>query len=76
MIVRGGDAEIAEWRDALARVYSPARLVFAIPRDAAGLPQALADKRPLPEAAAYVCRGMTCSEPVKSLASLIALTRR
>ena len=76
VIVRGGDAEIAEWRDALAREYSPARLVFAIPRDATGLPQALADKRPLPEAAAYVCRGTTCSEPVKSLASLIALTRR
>ncbi len=39
------------------------------------LPAAIADKKPLPETAAYVCRGMTCSAPVKSLSSLIALTR-
>jgi uncharacterized protein YyaL (SSP411 family) len=76
VIIRGDEGDTAEWRDALARVHSPARLVFAIPREAADLPRALADKRPLPETAAYVCRGMTCSEPVKSLASLIELTRR
>ena len=75
VIVRGERVEAESWRDELARIYAPRRLVFAIATDAAGLPPAIADKKPLPETAAYVCRGMTCSEPVRSLSSLVALTR-
>ncbi|MDY6947052.1 MAG: thioredoxin domain-containing protein [Pseudomonadota bacterium] len=75
VIVRGAATEAANWRDELARVYSPRRLVFAIPADASDLPAAIADKQPRPETVAYVCRGTTCSEPVRSLSSLIALTR-
>ncbi|MET0534198.1 MAG: thioredoxin domain-containing protein, partial [Steroidobacter sp.] len=75
VIVRGVAAEADSWRDELAKMYSPRRLVFAIPADAASLPTAIAAKKPLAETAAYVCRGMTCSEPVRSLSSLVALTR-
>jgi len=75
VIVRGDDQEVARWRDELAKVYSPRRLVFAVPANAAALPAAIADKKPLAETAAYVCRGMTCSEPVRSLSALVALTR-
>ena len=75
VIVRGERKEAESWRDELARVYAPKRLVFAIAADASGLPAAIADKKPLPETAAYVCRGMTCSAPVRSLSSLVALTR-
>ena len=75
VIVRGPDNEVAEWRDELAKMYAPRRLVFAIPADASALPAAIADKKPLAETAAYVCRGMTCSAPVRSLSALIALTR-
>ncbi|GFE83092.1 thioredoxin domain-containing protein [Steroidobacter agaridevorans] len=75
VIVRGERTEAESWRDELSRVYAPRRLVFAIAADAAGLPAAIADKKPLPETAAYVCRGMTCSAPVRSLSSLVALTR-
>src|SRR5690606_34525599 len=75
VIVRGDANETAEWRDELAKVYAPRRLVFAIPADAKDLPAAISDKKPLQETAAYVCRGMTCSEPVRSLSSLVALTR-
>lgn len=75
VIVRGDATETAEWRDELAKVYAPRRLVFAIPADASGLPAAISDKKPLAETAAYVCRGMTCSAPVRSLSSLVALTR-
>jgi uncharacterized protein YyaL (SSP411 family) len=56
-------------------MYAPRRLVFAIPEDASSLPAAIADKKPLAETAAYVCRGMTCSAPVRSLSALVALTR-
>ena len=75
VIVRGLANEVAEWRDQLAKMFAPRRLVFAIPADAQPLPRALADKKPLAETAAYVCRGMTCSAPVRSLSALAALTR-
>ncbi len=74
VIVRGPEA--AQWRDELAKVYSPRRLTFAIPADAADLPTALADKRALDGTAAYLCRGMTCSAPLQSLAALVAVSAR
>jgi uncharacterized protein YyaL (SSP411 family) len=75
VIVRGAADEVANWRDELAKMYAPRRLVFAIPADAQALPNAIADKKPLAETAAYVCRGMTCSAPVRSLSALVAVTR-
>ncbi|HEY0683194.1 MAG TPA: thioredoxin domain-containing protein [Steroidobacter sp.] len=75
VIVRGEAKDTESWRDELAKVYAPRRLVFAIPADAPELPAAIADKKPLEETAAYVCRGMTCSAPVRSLSGLVALTR-
>lgn len=75
VIVRGVAKEAEHWREELAKMYAPRRLVFAIPDDATDLPAAVADKKPLAETAAYVCRGMTCSPPVHSLSSLVALTR-
>ncbi|AMN46693.1 thioredoxin [Steroidobacter denitrificans] len=75
VIIRGSAAEAARWRDEFTRMYAPRRLVFAIPDDAAALPPSLAQKRPMNETVAYICRGTTCSAPVRSLASLVALTR-
>jgi uncharacterized protein YyaL (SSP411 family) len=74
VIVRGAADEAAEWRDELAKLYAPKRLVFAIPSDEQGLPPALADKPSSTETIAYVCRGMTCSEPLRSLSSLAAVS--
>ncbi len=73
VIIRGPAQEAAHWRDALARKYSPTRLVFAIEADAAMLPSAIADKRALDGTVAYVCRGTTCSAPIRALAPLLAL---
>ncbi|HEY8537833.1 MAG TPA: thioredoxin domain-containing protein [Steroidobacteraceae bacterium] len=73
-IVRGEASESATWRDELTKLYAPKRLVFAIPNSATRLPPGLADKTPHEETVAYVCRGMTCSEPVRSLSALVALT--
>ena len=74
LIIRGPAQEVASWRDALARVYSPKRLVFAIGDDVRELPAALADKKSMDVTCAYICRGMTCSAPVRSLEALLALT--
>ncbi|MDY0067293.1 MAG: hypothetical protein RBS02_13000, partial [Steroidobacteraceae bacterium] len=76
VIIRGPQHEVAEWRDELAKLYCPGRLVFAIANDAADLPPTLEDKKPLASTAAYICRGMTCSAPVRSLAAAIAVLRK
>jgi uncharacterized protein YyaL (SSP411 family) len=74
VIVRGNEQDSAEWRDELTKLYAPQRLVFAIPNDAQGLPHVIGTKAPMPETVAYVCKGMTCSEPLRSLSAVIALS--
>src|SRR5437660_3465867 len=59
VIVRGESPEIDTWRRELAKVYAPRRLVLAIPSDAMGLPEALADKVPGNSAIASISRGST-----------------
>jgi uncharacterized protein YyaL (SSP411 family) len=73
VIIRGPRDEAERWRDTLTKKYSPMRQVLAIAADAKGLPDMLAAKRTLDSTVAYVCRGTTCSEPIKALAPLLAL---
>ncbi len=75
VIVRGDTAEVTQWLSEANRLYSPRRLMFGIPTDAADLPEPLAAKRPADATVAYLCRGTTCSEPVRSLSAVISLTR-
>ena len=78
VILRGPSAIIESWRRELAAVYSPGRMVLAVPGDTgahqagAALPAALADKPALPGGAAYVCRGSHCSAALASLDALVA----
>src|SRR5207245_1253100 len=54
IILRGPDADLARWRRALGRSYSPATLVLALARDARDLPPVLA--KPVSERVnAWVC---------------------
>ena len=75
VIVRGSDPALSHWHAALARLYAPQRMIFAIPDDAAELPAALAAKRPMGRTVAYVCTGMTCSPPLEDLGALIRSLR-
>lgn len=75
IIIRGDATQIEDWRRQLARLYSPRRLILAVPNDLTGLPAALADKPPHPDAVAYVCSGSTCGPPVTALAQLIVSLR-
>jgi uncharacterized protein YyaL (SSP411 family) len=75
IIVLRGDETIETWRRELARLYSPRRMVFAVPAGAAGLPPAIAEKAPRGSAVAYVCRGSVCGEPVSSFAELTEALR-
>ena len=60
---------------ALATLYAPRRMVFAIPADAADLPEALASKRAREGTVAYICQGPQCSEPITELPRLIRTLR-
>src|SRR5215831_7221895 len=71
VVLRGEARTIEGWRLALARIYSPHRIVLAIPTDAAELPAALADKTPRAGPVGYLCRGSTCSAPIDSLDALM-----
>ena len=64
LIIRGDSPEIQRWAAELGALYSPTRMIFAIPRDAADLPPALAAKQATAGTVAYVCTGMACSAPL------------
>ena len=73
IVIRGDADDVARWRDAAARLYSPRRLVFAIPRDEQLLPGALADRAAMDdETVAYRCLGTHCELPVTSWEALAA----
>jgi hypothetical protein len=75
IILRGERDTIASWQRELAHLYTPHRLVFAVPSDTASLDAAFADKKPRGTATAYICRGFTCSAPLDSLSELIKSTK-
>jgi uncharacterized protein len=67
VILRGDAPDVARWSAALNTVYAPTRMIFAIPRDAAELPPALAAKQATAGTVAYLCTGMTCRAPISDL---------
>jgi uncharacterized protein YyaL (SSP411 family) len=69
-VLRGEEAVLGPWRNKLFSGYHPHRLVVTIPPDAAGLPEALAQKTPQGEAVAYHCQGLRCLPPITSIESL------
>ena len=71
LVLRGPQDELDVWRSEIDKLYDPHRLIIAVPADAKKLPPALASKKALGSTVAYVCRGMTCSPPVPTLAQLV-----
>jgi hypothetical protein len=67
LIIRGAAGPAMQWAAELGVLYAPARMIFAIPGDAADLPAALAAKSASDETVAYLCTGMTCSAPLTNL---------
>ena len=61
MVLRGPSDDIIDWRNMLAKLYSPNTLVIAIPADETGLPGLLAEQSATgAEAIAYRCVGGRC----------------
>jgi uncharacterized protein YyaL (SSP411 family) len=72
VILRGPEADLGDWHEALNAVFSPRQLVFSIPDTEQDLPGALAARAPREKTVAYVCRGSQCSLPIESLDALAA----
>jgi uncharacterized protein len=70
VLLRGDPEMIGSWRRELAKLYSPRRMVLAVPAGAPDLPAAIAEKTPQGAAVAYVCRGNVCGEPIASFPEL------
>ena len=75
VVIRGPVEAARAWSAALATIYAPRRMVFAIPADVEGLPEALASKRARAGAVAYICQGPQCSEPIAELPRLMQALR-
>jgi hypothetical protein len=70
LILRGKAEALGAWQSELAHEFLPDTEVLAIPDDLKGLP-ALLDKPPRPQAVnAWLCRGLTCLEPISDLVKL------
>ncbi len=72
VILRGQESALADWVSAARTLYAPKRLVFVIPPAASGLPGALAARKAEAAPLAYVCRGMACGPPARSVAEFAA----
>ncbi|MES2353289.1 MAG: thioredoxin domain-containing protein [Pseudomonadota bacterium] len=69
VIIRGQNAELPLWRDAMRKQYRPTVLTLFLPNDIADLPASLA--KPVKDHVnAWVCRGVTCLSPVETIAKL------
>ena len=66
VIVRGSAEQLASWLQPTIGKFMPHTYVFAIPADSE-LPPLLAEKSASDAALAYVCEGMQCSPPIRSL---------
>jgi uncharacterized protein YyaL (SSP411 family) len=70
VVLRGPAPQLAPWLAELAPEHRPQRVLVAIDGAESGLPPAL-DKPAAPgRVNAYVCRGVTCLEPVSELGAL------
>jgi uncharacterized protein YyaL (SSP411 family) len=70
LIIRGDAPQAERWAAEAGAWYAPTRMIFAIPRDAGELPDALAAKRAAAGTVGYVCTGMTCSAPLTDIAQV------
>ena len=75
LVLRGAQLGLGGWQAALAQELAPDMVVLAIPDGEPGLPPAL-DKPKRPEPVnGWLCRGVTCLEPVSDLVHLMEIVR-
>ncbi|MEW6313969.1 MAG: thioredoxin domain-containing protein [Pseudomonadota bacterium] len=71
-VLRGAAQDLPAWLRRLERTYRPHLLALAIPAEMAGLPAALDKQAEAGHVNAWLCRGVICLPPVKTLTKLQA----
>ncbi|HEY3731845.1 MAG TPA: thioredoxin domain-containing protein [Steroidobacteraceae bacterium] len=71
VIVRGASASLTPWMAQLQHGFTPRRWALAVAGDVTGLPEGLSSKPAAETPVAYVCRGMQCTAPIRTLADLM-----
>jgi hypothetical protein len=69
IVVRGETGALAEWQRCLSAGFNPDRMSFVI-GDREQLPGLLAERKPADGNIAYLCEGMTCRAPMRTLEQL------
>jgi uncharacterized protein len=67
LILRGSHEALGRWQTELAREYLPETLVLGIPEGMPGLPAVLDKPRRAGAVNGWLCRGVTCLEPISDL---------
>jgi len=70
LILRGSREALGRWQTELAREYLPETLVLGVPDDMPGLPAVLDKPQRAGAVNGWLCRGVTCLEPVGDLSVL------
>ena len=74
IIITGKVSEISKWKESTNKIYSPKRMIIAIPSDDKDLPSALDNKKCInKKTTAYVCKGSKCSKPIDRFEDLLEL---
>jgi len=67
LVLRGSREALGRWQAELAREYLPGTLVLGIPDGMAGLPAVLDKPQRAGAVNGWLCRGVTCLEPISDL---------
>jgi uncharacterized protein YyaL (SSP411 family) len=73
LVLRGRGPELERWRSAFADAYLPDTIVLAIADGVPGLPATLDKPARSEPVNGWLCRGVTCLEPVSDLVELQSL---
>jgi hypothetical protein len=64
IIIRGEGDSLNDWHQCALKKHNHSRLVFAIPNEEKDLPDVIGLKKGNKQTTAYLCKGMTCQEPI------------
>ena len=76
IILRGDEATLLTWREAIMPRLKPDQMAFFVPTDAEGLPEIIAQKTSDTGPSAWICEGFSCRAPIHDLESVLIVLKQ